>query len=191
MCIFRPSKLHQKRCVESTWIFRPAKLHRKKYVESTWIFRPLKLHRKSTRKWSGNLSKFGLRRIDVTSTSNRCGFDVVCPLGISLWTETFMTRLDQLLSLNLIFIRFTTPALIKNNDSASESWTLPPPMKKAKSFENKAIEKKYFIPKSLPVIDLMKLGKLIWNKERSSAKGLIEKFNMENNGWSISKEAIF
>ena len=35
------------------------------------------------------------------------------------------TRLDQLPSLNLIFIRFTTPASIKNNDSASESWTVP------------------------------------------------------------------
>ena len=31
------------------------------------------------------------------------------------------TRLDQLLSLNLIFVRFKTPASIKNNDSASES----------------------------------------------------------------------
>ena len=37
----------------------------------------------------------------------------------------------------------------------------------------------------------MKLGKLIRNKERSSAKVLIEKLNMENNEWSISKEAIF
>ena len=37
-------------------------------------------------------------------------------------------RLDQLPSLNLIYIRFTTPTSIKNNDSASESWTLPPPM---------------------------------------------------------------
>ena len=46
------------------------------------------------------------------------------------------TRLDQLPILNLIFIRFTTPT---NNDSASESWILPTPMKKAKSFENKAI----------------------------------------------------
>ena len=100
------------------------------------------------------------------------------------------TRWDQLPSLNLIFIRFTTPASIKNNDSASESWTLPSPMKKAKSFENKAIEKKSFIPKSLSVIDTMKLGKLIRNKERSSAKVLIEKLNMENNEWSISKEAF-
>ena len=39
--------------------------------------------------------------------------------------EPTCTRLDQLLSLNLIFIRFTTPASIKNNDSASESWTVP------------------------------------------------------------------
>ena len=105
--------------------------------------------------------------------------------------ETTCTCLDQLPSLNLIFIRFTTPASIKNNDSASESWTLPSPMKKAKSFENKAIEKKSFIPKSLSVIDIMKLGKLIRNKERSSAKVLIEKLNMENNEWSISKEATF
>ena len=101
------------------------------------------------------------------------------------------TRLDQLPILNLIFIRFTTPASIKNNDSASESWTLPSPMKKAKTFENKAIEKKSFIPKRLSVIDKMKLEKLIRNKERSSAKVLIEKLNMENNEWSISKEAIF
>ena len=63
-------------------------------------------------------------------------------------------------------------------------------MKKAKNFENKAIEKKSFIPKSLSVIDMMKLGKLIRNKERSSAKLLIENFNVENNKWSISKEVI-
>ena len=75
--IFRPVKSHRKEYVETSWIFRPSKLHRKKYVETTWIFRPLKLHRK----WRRNLSKFGLRRIDVISTSNRCGFDVVCPLG--------------------------------------------------------------------------------------------------------------
>ena len=37
----------------------------------------------------------------------------------------------------------------------------------------------------------MKLGKLIRNKERSSAKVLTEKLNIENNEWSISKEAIF
>ena len=37
----------------------------------------------------------------------------------------------------------------------------------------------------------MKLGKLMRNKERSSAKSLIEKFNMKNNEWSISKEVIF
>ena len=67
-----------------------------------------------------------------------------------------------------------------------------PSDKKAKRFENKAIEKKSFIPKSLSVIDTMKLGKLIRNKERSSAKVLIEKVNIENNEWwSISKEVIF
>ena len=37
----------------------------------------------------------------------------------------------------------------------------------------------------------MKLGKLIRNKERSSAKVLIKMLNMENNEWSISKGAIF
>ena len=75
------------------------------------------------------------------------------------------THLDQLPSLNLIFIRFTTPASIINNDSASESWTVPPLMKKGKSFENKATEKKSFIPKSLSVIDMVKLGKLIRGKD--------------------------
>ena len=101
------------------------------------------------------------------------------------------TRLDQLPSLNLIFRCFTTPASIKKNDSASESWTPPPPMKKATRFENKAIEKKSFISKRLSVIDVMKLGKPIRNKGRSSAKVFIEKFNMEINEWSISKEVIF
>ena len=36
-----------------------------------------------------------------------------------------------------------------------------PSDEKAKSFERKTIEKKSFIPKSLSVIDMMKLGKLI------------------------------
>ena len=60
-------------------------------------------------------------------------------------------------------------------------------MKKAKRSESKTIEKKSFIPKSLSVIDMMKLGKLIRNKEKSSAKVLIKKFNMRNNEWSVSK----
>ena len=38
---------------------------------------------------------------------------------------------------------------------------------------------------------MMKLGKLIRNKERSSSKVLIEKFNMANSERSISKEVIF
>ena len=70
-------------------------------------------------------------------------------------------RLDQLPSLNLIFRRFATSASIQNNNSASESWTLPLPMKKSKSFKNKTIEKKSFIPKVLSIIDMMKLGKRI------------------------------
>ena len=44
--VFRPEKLHRKKCVETMWIFRLSKLHRKKYVGKTWIFRPAKLHRK-------------------------------------------------------------------------------------------------------------------------------------------------
>ena len=83
-CIFRPLKLHRKKYVEITSIFRPAKLYRKKYMETTWIFRPSILHRKSTQKLRGNSSRFGLRRIDVISTSNGDGFDVVYPLGICL-----------------------------------------------------------------------------------------------------------
>ena len=78
--IFRPAKLHRKKYVETTSIFRPSKLRRKKYVETTWIFRSAKLHRKSTWKWRLNSSKFGLQGIDVISTSNRRGFDMVCPL---------------------------------------------------------------------------------------------------------------
>ena len=48
---------------------------------------------------------------------------------------------DKLPSLNLIVIRFTSLASIKNTDSASESWTLHPLMEKAKSFESETIEK--------------------------------------------------
>ena len=79
--IFRPAKLHQCKYVKTTWIFQTLKLHLKKYMETTWIFRPLKLHRKSTRKSRRNSSKFGLRHIDIISTSNRPGLDVVYPLG--------------------------------------------------------------------------------------------------------------
>ena len=63
--------------------------------------------------------------------------------------------------------------------------------KKQKSFESKAIAKKSFIPKGLFIIDMTKLEKLMPNKQRSSAKVLIEKLDMENNEWSISKEATF
>ena len=74
--IFRPSKLHWKKYVEITWIFQTAKLRQKQYVETMWIFQSATLHQKSTWKWRGNLSKFGLRRIDVISTSNRRRSDV-------------------------------------------------------------------------------------------------------------------
>ena len=82
--IFWPGKLHWKTYVETTWIFRSAKLRGKKYVKTTWIFRSAKLHWKSSWKWRRNSSKFVLQRIDVISTLNRRGFDVVCPLGLLL-----------------------------------------------------------------------------------------------------------
>ena len=78
---FLTIELCLKKYVEKTLIFRLLNLRREKYVETTWIFRSAKLHRKSTWKWRGNSSKFDLRRIDVIPTSNRRGFDVVCPLG--------------------------------------------------------------------------------------------------------------
>ena len=80
MWIFWPSKSNRKEYVKTTCIFWPVKLHQKKYAETTCIFRPSKSHRKSTRKWRGNLSKFGIWRMNVISTPNRRGFDVVCPL---------------------------------------------------------------------------------------------------------------
>ena len=81
---FSTIEIMSKKYVKITWIFQPAKLHQKKYVETTWIFRPSKLRRKSAWKRRGNSAKFGLRRIDVISTSNRRRFDVVCPLGVRL-----------------------------------------------------------------------------------------------------------
>ena len=47
-------------------------------METTWIFRASKLHPKNRWKRRGNSSKLSLRRIDVIS--NRCRFDVECPL---------------------------------------------------------------------------------------------------------------
>ena len=94
--IFRPLKLHRKKYVETTPIIQPSNSHRKKYMEQrgffdhrnylekstwTWIFRSAKLHQRSTWKRRGNLSKFGLRRIHVISTSNR----LRCELGIYIW----------------------------------------------------------------------------------------------------------
>ena len=54
------------------------------------------------------------------------------------------TRLDRLPSLNLILIRFTTPTSINNNDSASESWTLPPPMEKRENIWKQSNWEKIF-----------------------------------------------
>ena len=79
---FTTIEITSKKVRETTCIFRPSKLHRKKHLETTWIFQPSKLRRKSTWKWRGNLSKFGLWRINVISTWNPPGFDVECPLGL-------------------------------------------------------------------------------------------------------------
>ena len=72
-------------CVEKSTLkqrgfFDNRNITSKKYVEITWILRSAKLHQKSTWKWRRNLSKFGLRCIDVISTLNRHRFNVVCPL---------------------------------------------------------------------------------------------------------------
>ena len=79
--IFWLSKLHRKKYVGITSVFPLVKLRRKKCLEATSIFRTTKLHWKSTRTWCGNSSKFRLWRIDVISTSNRYGFDLMCPLS--------------------------------------------------------------------------------------------------------------
>ena len=52
-------------------------------------FRLSKLHWKSTWNRHGDSPKFGLRRIDVISTLNQRGFDVVCPLG---WLNANCTK---------------------------------------------------------------------------------------------------
>ena len=62
--------------------FSSSKLRWKKYAETTQSFQSAKLHRKTTWKWRENLLKFGLRQINVKSTSHRPRFNVVCPLGI-------------------------------------------------------------------------------------------------------------
>ena len=104
MWIFRPSKSNRKEYVKTTWTFWPAILHRKKYAKTTWIFRPSKSHRKSTQKWRGNLSKFGIWRIDVVSTLIRRGFDVVCPLGSSYkQRDALGTRLLPAYSTSIAF----------------------------------------------------------------------------------------
>ena len=78
---FSTFEITSEKYVKTTWIFWPSKLHQKKYVETTWIFRSAKLHGKSTWKWRGNSSEFGLRRINIISTSIRRGFDLECPFG--------------------------------------------------------------------------------------------------------------
>ena len=99
--IFWPLKLHRKEYVKTAQIFRPAKLRQKKYVERTWIFRLTKLHQRSMWKWRANSSKFGLSNIDVISTSNRHGFDMV-----SRWGFITPERLKQLLKRVILTMHF-------------------------------------------------------------------------------------
>ena len=79
----------KKKYSETAWIFRPSYLRWKMYVETTWIFWSAKVHQKSTLKLRRNLSKFGLRRIDVISTWNRRRLNVVCLLGSPLFFYIF------------------------------------------------------------------------------------------------------
>ena len=61
-------------------------------------------------------------------------------------------RLDQLPSLNLIFLRFTTSASIQNNDRASQSWTLPHSDEKTKKcLKTKQLRKNLSFPKFYPL----------------------------------------
>ena len=87
MCIFRPSKLHPKKYVETTWIFRPSKWHRKKHVEATQIFWPAKLH-KSTWEQRGFLDQ---QNYVKKSTWKRQGNDVKL---IEIWSLTYWRNID-------------------------------------------------------------------------------------------------
>ena len=82
------------------------------------------------------------------------------------------------------FFKGKTFAAFKNSDSVSESWTLPSLIKKNKRFW-KQNDWEIFHSQKFPCCQLRKL---IQSKERSSAKNLMQKFNMENNEWSTSKE---
>ena len=74
----------------------------------------------------------------------------ICGVLASEQRPSFM-RLDQLPSLNLIFQRFTTSASIQNNNPASESWTLPHPMKNQKVLKTKQLKKNLSFPKFYPL----------------------------------------
>ena len=56
-------------------------------------FSNMEIYGKSTKKGRGNWSKFGLQRMDVILTLNRCGFDVVCPSA-----KTFSRHLAKISS---------------------------------------------------------------------------------------------
>ena len=108
MWIFKPLKLHRKKFVKTTWIFWPVKLHQKITSKQRGFFDQQNYIVKSTWKrlgyfdqrnyiekvrWTGKRgksSKFGLRRIDVISTSHRRWFYVICPLAQQIlepWSE--------------------------------------------------------------------------------------------------------
>ena len=88
---------------KSTWKQRGFFDHPNCIGKSTWKQRGFFYHRncieKSTWKWRGNSLKFGLRRIDVISTSNRCELDMKCLMGYVcsalLGTELEPSRLNS------------------------------------------------------------------------------------------------
>ena len=88
---FSTIQITSKQVREKNLDYLTTEITSEKYVESTWIFRPSKLHQKSMWNRRGNSTKFGLRRIDVISTSNPRRFDVLYPLGLLLNADYLLT----------------------------------------------------------------------------------------------------
>ena len=104
---FSTIKIISKKVRENNVDFSTSEItSKKRYVETTWIFRLSELHQKSTWKWRENSWKFGLRRIDVISTLNRCGFDVVFPLGTN--TNLFKDFSANAFKLNISMIPYNS-----------------------------------------------------------------------------------
>ena len=117
MTNFCPSKLRQESKLKKRAYFdhRHLSTWKQEHVKTTWIFRPSKLHRKTIRKWRGNSLKFALRRIDIISTSNRRGFDMVCQLGRTIASKKCKTRTNA--SKNTFFINSSIFLLVSQKSS--------------------------------------------------------------------------